>query len=134
MNEVAAANWYEVLAKPFFAPPSWVFGPVWAVLYVVIAITFTYITYKVLTGVWPKIILLPLLLNLVSNGLFSPLQFTLRSNALALVDIIIVLLSLIWLIKNVYPFNKTITYLQVPYLLWVSFATVLQISITYLNW
>lgn len=134
MNELATANWYENLAKPFFAPPSWIFGPVWAFLYVLIAISFSYIIYKVLNGEWSYTLLAITVANLLSNALFSPLQFTFKNNTLALIDIFVVLISLIVLIRMVYPLNKIIAYMQIPYLLWVSFATLLQISITYLNW
>lgn len=129
----ASAAWYQTLEKPFFAPPSWLFGPVWTVLYVIIAVVFTVAVYRVIKRELSVWVLAPLLLNLVSNLAFTPLQFGLRSNALALVDIVIVLVSLIWLMRGLWPQMKWGTYALIPYLLWVSFATVLQISVTVLN-
>jgi tryptophan-rich sensory protein len=77
---------------------------------------------------------LPFALNLVFNAIFTPLQFNLRSNVLAAIDIILVLGTLVWAMVAVFPHVKWIAYAQVPYLLWVCFATVLQLTITYLNY
>lgn len=77
---------------------------------------------------------LPFLFNLVTNALFTPLQFGLRSNLLALIDIVLVLVSILWILKTIYPKIRWVAYAQIPYLLWVSFATVLQMSVTMLNW
>lgn len=126
-------NWYSQLLKPTWAPPSWIFGPVWTVLYIGIAISFG----KVFLMAWEKqislIVALPFLLNIIFNIAFTPLQFGLKNNLFAAIDIILVLTTLIWAIIAIYPHAKWIAYMQIPYLLWVSFATVLQITITYLN-
>lgn len=126
-------NWYSQLLKPTWAPPSWIFGPVWTVLYIGIAISFG----KVFLMAWEKqiglIVALPFLLNIVFNIAFTPLQFGLKNNLFAAIDIILVLTTLIWAIITIYPHAKWIAYMQIPYLLWVSFATILQITITYLN-
>lgn len=126
-------NWYAQLIKPFWAPPSWLFGPVWSLLYAMIAISFGTVFYKALTGKLAWVVALPFVLNIVFNLAFTPLQFGLRNNFLALVDIVLVLATLIWAILAIYPHIKWVAYVQIPYLLWVSFATVLQITITYLN-
>lgn len=125
--------WYTTLLKPTWAPPSWLFGPVWSVLYVGIAISFGTVFYKIYTKEIPWTIGIPFALNLVFNFLFTPLQFGLKSNILAAVDIILVLGTLVWAIVIIFPYVKWIAYAQVPYLLWVLFATVLQLTITYLN-
>ncbi|MCC6520774.1 tryptophan-rich sensory protein [Candidatus Nomurabacteria bacterium] len=126
-------NWYSQLIKPTWAPPSWLFGPVWSVLYVMIAISFG----KVFLMAWQKqitwIVVLPFVLNLVFNFAFTPLQFGLRNNLLAAIDILLVLGTLIWAIIAIYPHMRWIAYIQIPYLLWVSFATVLQFTVTFLN-
>lgn len=128
-----AYDWYSMLAKPFWSPPSWLFGPMWMFLYVLIAISFG----KVFLMGWRKeialIIVLPFILNLVFNFAFTPLQFGLKNNLLAAIDILLVLGTLIWLMIAIYPHTKWIAYIQIPYLLWVSFASVLQLTITYLN-
>lgn len=126
-------TWYQQLLKPSWAPPSFLFGPVWSVLYIIIALTFGRVFYLVWHKQLPVYILLPFILNLVFNVLFTPLQFGLRNNYLASLDILLTLATLIWLILAIYPFKKTIALLQIPYLLWVSFATILQITITLLN-
>ncbi len=127
-------SWYKELIKPEWAPPSWVFGPVWSILYTIIAASFGYVIYLYFKGTLPFIVLLPFLLNLVFNFVFTPLQFGLQSNLLAAIDIIFVLGTLIWALYVVYPYVPWVTYINIPYLLWVLFATVLQLTITYLNW
>lgn len=126
-------NWYSQLIKPTWSPPSWLFGPVWTFLYALIAISFG----KVFFMGWKKeislLVVLPFVLNLIFNFAFTPLQFGLKNNLLAAIDILLVLGTLIWAMAAIYPHMKWITYIQIPYLLWVSFATVLQLTITYLN-
>lgn len=78
-------------------------------------------------------IALPFMLNLLFNFSFTPIQFGLKNNLLAAVDILFVLITLIWAIVAIYPHARWIAYAQIPYLLWVSFATVLQLTVTYLN-
>jgi len=126
-------NWYSQLFKPTWAPPSFVFGPVWTFLYVLIAVSFG----KVFVMAWQKkitlFVALPFLLNLIFNFIFTPIQFGLQNNFLAAIDILLVLGTLIWAMIAIFPYAKWITYIQIPYLLWVSFATVLQLTITFLN-
>lgn len=126
-------SWYAELIKPEWAPPAWLFGPVWTILYAIIAISFGYIFYKWLQKKVPFEILLPFLLNLVANFAFSPIQFGLQNNALASVDILLVLGTLIWAMCAVWKKYKWVALVNIPYLAWVSFATVLQLTITYLN-
>lgn len=126
-------NWYSQLIKPTWSPPSWIFGPVWTFLYVLIAISFG----KVFIMAWQKqipwLVALPFILNLIFNAAFTPLQFGLKNNLLAATDILLVLITLIWAIVAIYPYARWLSYIQAPYLLWVMFATILQLSITYLN-
>jgi tryptophan-rich sensory protein len=124
---------YETWTQPFFAPPSWIFGPVWSVLYVIIAISYGWVFYKVFQGDLPKIVALPLIINLVANFSFTPVQFGLQNLPLAAVVILIVLGTILWSMWAMWPHEKMFVYAQIPYLLWVSFATVLQLTITYLN-
>lgn len=126
-------NWYASLVKPAWAPPSWLFGPVWTLLYAVIAVTYGYVFYLALTGKLPKVVALPFVLNLIFNFAFTPLQFGLRSNVLAAIDIVLVFGTLIWALVVIYPHVKWVALANIPYLLWVSFATMLQFTITYLN-
>jgi benzodiazapine receptor len=126
-------SWYQTLIKPEWAPPSWIFGPVWSVLYVIIAVSFGYVAYLYFKGTIPFMVLLPFLLNLVCNLAFTPLQFGLKSNVLASLDILLVLGTLVWALSVIHAYVPWVSYVNIPYLLWVSFATVLQFTITYLN-
>ena len=126
-------NWYQQLIKPSWSPPAYLFGPVWTFLYILIVISFG----KVFLMAWQKqialIIALPFVLNLIFNFAFTPLQFGLKNNLLAAADILLVLATLIWAMIAIYPHGRWITYIQIPYLAWVAFATVLQLTITFLN-
>ena len=130
MNEY---NWYSQLIKPTWSPPSWIFGPVWSVLYIMIAISFGKVFIMLFQKQIGFIVALPFILNLLFNFAFTPLQFGLKNNLFAAIDIILVLTTLIWAIIAIYPHVKWVSYIQIPYLLWVSFATVLQLTITFLN-
>ncbi len=127
-------TWYQTLIKPFWAPPSWLFGPVWTVLYIIIAYTFTSVFYKVATKQIPWFVALPFALNLLFNFAFTPLQFTLKNNFLASIDILFVVGTLVWALKSIWPHMPYVVYANIPYLLWCIFATILQFTITVLNW
>lgn len=126
-------NWYQQLAKPSWSPPSWLFGPVWTVLYIIIAVSFGAVFYRAYSGKLSWMIVLPFVLNLIFNFAFTPLQFGLKNNYLAAVDILLVLATLIWAMVVIWPQIRWVVYANIPYLLWVCFATVLQLTITYLN-
>ncbi len=132
-NNQIAYTWYQDLVRPSWAPPSWLFGPVWTVLYILIAISFGTVLYRVYTKKLKPHFATPFVLNLIFNALFSPLQFGLQSNLLAAVDILLVLGTLVWSIKIIYKKIPWVSFVNIPYLMWVSFATVLQLTVTYLN-
>ena len=127
------ATWYQQLVKPNWAPPSWLFGPVWTLLYAIIAVSFGYVGFIFFKGRISFLTLLPFILNLVFNVAFTPIQFGLKNNWLASLDILLVLGTLIWALIAIYPHVRWVSYVNIPYLLWVSFATVLQLTITMLN-
>jgi benzodiazapine receptor len=128
-----AVTWYASLIKPVWAPPSWVFGPVWSLLYVLIAISFVYVFIEFARRKLPASVALPFALNLVFNFAFSPIQFVLQNNLLAAADIIAVLCTLVWALAVIWPYHRSVVYANMPYLLWTGFATVLQLTVTYLN-
>jgi translocator protein len=130
------SEWYLELVKPEWAPPSWVFGPVWTVLYAIIAVTYGTVLYQAFTRKIPWAVALPFVLNLLFNFAFTPIQFGLQNNLLALVDIILVLGTLVWALSAIWktsPRLRWVVYANIPYFLWVAFATYLQLTITYLN-
>jgi tryptophan-rich sensory protein len=129
-------NWYSQLIKPFWAPPSWLFGPVWSVLYAIIAVSFGTVFYKAFTGKLPWMVALPFALNLLFNFAFTPIQFGLKNNLLSSVDILLVVATLVWALVALWhaaPELRWVVYVNIPYLLWGMFATCLQLTITYLN-
>ena len=129
----ASAAWYNQLTQPFFAPPAWVFAPVWTVLYVVIAGTFGYVFWLAFKGRVASATALPFGLNLLFNLAFTPIQFGLKNNLLAALDILLVLATLIWALRAIWPSQRWVALANLPYLAWVVFATALQLSITWLN-
>lgn len=129
-------NWYSQLIKPAWSPPAWIFGPVWTLLYAIIIISFGTVFYKAFTKQIPWIAALPFALNLFFNLIFTSIQFILKNNLLASLDILLVVGTLIWAlyaIWHVSPHLRWIAYANIPYLLWGTCATCLQLTITYLN-
>ncbi len=126
-------NWYSTLIKPTWAPPAWLFGPVWTVLYVIIALSFGKVFLMVARREIPAWVAIPFVLNLLFNFAFTPIQFGLRNNLLAAIDILLVLGTLIWAMFAIWPHTRIVAYAQIPYLLWVCFATALQLTVTWLN-
>lgn len=124
---------YQELIKPSWSPPSWLFGPVWTVLYILIAISFGKVFLMAYKKEIAFVVALPFILNLIFNFAFTPIQFGLKNNLLASLDILLVLVTLIWAIISIWPHIRWISYIQIPYLLWVGFATILQLTITFLN-
>lgn len=127
---------YSQLIKPFWSPPAWLFGPVWTVLYAIIIVSFGTVFYKAFTGKLAWIVAIPFALNLVFNLAFTPIQFGLKNNLLASLDILLVVGTLIWALLAVWqaaPELRWVVYANLPYLLWGTFATCLQLTITYLN-
>jgi tryptophan-rich sensory protein len=128
MNE-----WYQNLNKPNWAPQESVFGTVWSILYPIIFLVNGYVLYLFFQGKIGWLIALPFWLNLFFNIIFTPIQFGLKNNALALVDIVLVLVTIIWAMIAIWPQYKLVALAFVPYLIWVAIATALQFSITLKN-
>jgi len=124
---------YAELLKPSFSPPAWIFAPVWSVLYLIIAASYGYVAYLFFTKRIPFMVLLPFLLNILFNLAFTPIQFGLKNLPLASLDILLVLSTLIWAMFAIFPIARWVVYVNIPYLLWVSFATILQLTITWMN-
>jgi tryptophan-rich sensory protein len=124
---------YAQLKKPKWSPPASVFGPVWTFLYLLIVISFGAVFYLALTKQLMAIVALPFVLNLIFNFSFTYFQFKLKNNYLTALDVLLVLATLVWATLAIWPFASWIAYMQIPYLLWVAFATILQLTVTWLN-
>lgn len=124
---------YSQLVKPSWAPPAWLFGRVWKILYILIAISFGKVFLMVMYHRFAPVVILPFTLNLVFNFTFTPLRFGSKNNPWAVVDVILILSTLIWAMITICPLMHWAAYMQIPYLLWMAYVTVLQITITYLN-
>jgi tryptophan-rich sensory protein len=129
----AISTWYAYLNKPSFSPPNWVFGPVWTTLYFLMGVSAFLIWRKGLQKKNVKRALGYFLLQLFFNFLWSLLFFGFHSPLLGLFDIVILLIFIILTIASFYKLSRVAAYLLVPYLLWVSFATVLNFSVVILN-
>ncbi len=126
-------TWYASLNKPSFNPPNWVFGPVWTILYVLMGISAYLIYSKGIKKKEVKFALIIFGIQLILNTLWSILFFGLTSPLLGLICIIVLWISIILTIKLFYKIDKKATYLLIPYILWVSFATILNYYILILN-
>ncbi len=133
-TQSSIATWYPTLIKPFFNPPNWLFAPVWTILYVMMGVS---------AGlVWSKMEAVPVLvkkalwvfaIQLILNALWSFLFFGLQNPFLALIEIMLLWLMIFETIKVFKPIDALAVKLLIPYLLWVSFATILNGSIWWLN-
>lgn len=129
----AINTWYITLNKPFFNPPNWIFGPVWTLLYLMMGISL-YIFWNTKTNAKEKRLGLSLFfVQLALNVLWSILFFGLKSPIAALIGIIFLWLAIYLTIKKFLRASKLAGWLLVPYLAWVSFATILNLSIALLN-
>lgn len=126
-------TWYNGLAKPSWTPAPSTIGLIWQILYAIIAVSFGFVFVKAIRGKIPRMVALPFAINLVANLVFTPIQFGLRNLPLAAVDILIVWGTIIWLAAAVWKHNRWVSLVQIPYFVWVSLATVLQVSITVMN-
>lgn len=127
-------EWYESLEKPAWTPAPGTIGLVWQVLYPVILITFGFVFVQALRKKVPWTVVVPFIINLAANLMFTPIQFGMRNLPLAAIDILIVWSTIMWMMVSVWRHYRWIAIAQIPYFTWVSIATVLQLSITAMNW
>ncbi len=122
-------SWYSTLQKPTFNPPNWVFGPVWTLIYTLLGITAANVWEMQIQGSYPRLPRLLFFVLLGINSLWSALFFGLHRPDLAFIDIIAYIVVLGQWMRLIGPAAR----LQIPHLLWVLFATVLNFSIWWLN-
>jgi translocator protein len=121
----AIPGWYATLNRPSFSPPNWVFGPVWTTLYLLMGISL-YLVWALEPGKEPNIALVAFGLQLALNFGWSFFFFYFKTLGYALTEIIGLWMSIVLMLVLFYKIKPVAAYLNVPYLLWVSFATVLN--------
>jgi len=125
-------EWYATLNRPSFNPPNWIFGPVWTTLYILMGISFFLIWKQEASKDRNRAILI-FLLQLLLNFAWSFIFFYFNMIGLALVEIILLWISIVMMLIVFYKIKPTASYINIPYLLWVTFATVLNASYYFLN-
>ena len=124
--------WYAALQKPSFQPPSWLFAPVWTALFVLIGIAL-YLVWSKKTKKPKKTAIKWFSIQLGLNVLWSALFFGMHSPLLALIELILLWIAILLTIISFYKISKQAAYCLIPYILWVSFAAVLNLAIVLLN-
>lgn len=127
------SEFYTEIIQPSFAPPGWIFGPVWSFLYLLIFISFGRAILGIIKKEFPLVAIFPLSINICSNLIWTYLFFRIQNFDLALLDILLVWASIVSIMISFWDSKRWISYAQIPYLLWVSFATILMIAIWWLN-
>ena len=125
-------EWYATLNRPSFNPPNWIFVPVWTSLYILMGISFFLIWKQEASKVRNRAILI-FLLQLLLNFAWSFIFFFFNLIGLALVEIILLWISIVMMLVVFYKIKPIASYINIPYLLWVTFATVLNASYYFLN-
>lgn len=129
---IGPSEWYESIQKPGWNPPSWLFGPVWTSLYTMMGIA-AWLVWKNngWSGARPALVLF--LIQLVLNGAWSWIFFGAQSPGWALIEILILLTVILFTTRLFFKYSRAAGWLMVPYILWVSFATVLTGAIWWMN-
>lgn len=127
----AIPDWYLKLNKPWFSPPNWIFAPVWLVLYTFMGIAL-YLNW-IKKSQQSKNNVRLFFIHLFFNNIWTPVFFGMKNFGLALFIILILWFLILIMIRDFYKLNKLSSYLLIPYLLWVTFAALLNLSILILN-
>lgn len=126
-------GWYKTLNKPSFSPPNWIFGPVWTILFILMGISLYLIWTDDKNNNAKKAPFIIFILQLLVNIFWSVAFFTIHSPGLALSVIAVLWLLILSTIISFRKISKLSAYLLIPYLFWVSFASILNFSIWKLN-
>jgi tryptophan-rich sensory protein len=126
-------TWYLTLTKPSFNPPSAVFGPVWTILFLMMGIALFLVWQKGLDAPGVKVALLIFAAQLILNILWSIIFFGLKLPLFAFIEIVILWIFILLTIINFYRISHPAGLILIPYILWVSFASVLNFAIFLLN-
>lgn len=125
-------EWYQFLEKPVLSPPNWIFGPMWTLLYLLMGVGLFLILETEKTKLRDKAVKV-FAIQLAFNFAWSFIFFEFRLVGVAFFEILLILASVIWMITTFYPLNKKAALLQIPYLLWVTFASALNGAVWILN-
>ncbi len=128
----AIPTWYATLKKPFFNPPNWIFSPVWISLFILMGISLFFVWRRPDHPKF-KIAFIFFFVQLILNIFWSAAFFGLRSPLLGLIDIVLLWIAILFTILNFLKVSKFAGVLLLPYLVWVSFATLLNFSLWILN-
>lgn len=132
-------DWYQEINKPSFTPPNWLFGPAWLVLYLLISISVARIWHVKVRSKYPivkkyaKVGVIFFIVHFVFNLIWTPVFFGLNMPILALVIIYVMIIQVVFLMKYFWRIDRLATFLLIPYLLWISFASILNLGIIVLN-
>ena len=126
-------TWYDGLIKPSWTPPGSTIGLIWSILYPMIAISFVYVMAQAFKGKLSWMIAAVFIVNLIANLLFSPVFFGMKNIPLATLDIAIVWVTIVAQFFLMWPHAKGISFLQIPYFLWVSTASIIQFTVFFFN-
>lgn len=133
ITQSSVNTWYKSLVKPDFTPPNWLFGPVWTLLYLTMGFAWGHVNSVSLDYREIKKANILFIFQLILNALWSVFYFGFHLINYALGDIILLWLVLAFTIFQFFKISKLSGWLLVPYLLWTSYATLLNVSIWYLN-
>jgi len=128
----AIPGWYASLNQPSFNPPDWVFGPVWTTLYIVMGISF-FLIWKMEAGKQRNLAIIVFILQLLLNFCWSFFFFYFKMIGVALVDIVALWIMIVGMLVRFYKLKPLASFINIPYLLWVSFATALNAAYFFLN-
>lgn len=132
-TQTSVSTWYTAIQKPGFTPPNWIFAPVWITLFLLMGISSYLIWNKGLKNKNVRISLIIFIIQLTLNTLWSLFFFGLKSPFYAFIDIILLWIAIVLVIISFFKLSKTAGILLLPYILWVSFAGILNFFILRLN-
>ena len=133
VTDDSLTNWYSQLQKPNIAPPNWVFGPIWTILYLLMGISVFLVWNKGLEYPKVKLAIGLFLIQLTLNALWTPIFFGFHLILLALIDIILLFIAILVTLLVFKTISFSASMLLLPYLIWVAYAAILNGAICYLN-
>jgi translocator protein len=128
----AIPGWYASLNQPSFNPPNWVFGPVWTMLYLILGISL-FLVWEMDAGRERNQGILVFMVQLLLNFCWSFFFFYFKMIGVALADILVLWITIVFMLVRLYKLKPVIAYINIPYLLWVTFATALNMAYFFLN-